>query len=70
MSAVAFWAVSTRIGINPRFFAPMGVVQFLGRHALYALVAFGLLLPAAIGDQSPGCRRAGSSPGGRWPGWA
>ena len=53
-AAVAFYVVSRRIGISPRFFAPMGVWSYLGREWLYAAVAFGLLLPAVIGDQTRG----------------
>jgi peptidoglycan/LPS O-acetylase OafA/YrhL len=56
-AAVAFYVVSRRIGISPRFFAPMGVWQYLGREWLYAAVAFGLLLPAVIGDQTRGLPR-------------
>jgi peptidoglycan/LPS O-acetylase OafA/YrhL len=56
-AAVAFYVVSKRIGISPRFFAPMGRWQYLGREWLYAAVAFGLLLPAVIGDQSRGLPR-------------
>ena len=56
-AAAAFYVVSKRIGISPRFFAPMGVWQYLGREWLYAAVAFGLLLPAVIGDQTRGLPR-------------
>jgi peptidoglycan/LPS O-acetylase OafA/YrhL len=56
-AAVAFYLVSKRIGISPRFFAPMGRWQYLGREWLYAAVAFGLLLPAVIGDQTRGLPR-------------
>jgi peptidoglycan/LPS O-acetylase OafA/YrhL len=56
-AAVAFYLVSKRIGISPRFFAPMGRWQYLGREWLYAAVAFGLLLPAVIGDQRRGLPR-------------
>jgi peptidoglycan/LPS O-acetylase OafA/YrhL len=56
-AAVAFYVVSKRIGISPRFFAPMGVWPYLGREWLYAAVAFGLLLPAVIGDQARGLPR-------------
>ena len=56
-AAVAFYVVSKRIGINPRFFAPMGVWQYLGREWLYAAIALGLLLPAVIGDQTRGLAR-------------
>jgi peptidoglycan/LPS O-acetylase OafA/YrhL len=57
LAAVAFYIVSKRIGINPRFFAPMGVWQYLGREWLYAAIAFGLLLPAVVGDQTRGVAR-------------
>jgi peptidoglycan/LPS O-acetylase OafA/YrhL len=56
-AAAAFWAVSTQIGISRRFFAAMGIWQYLGRHWLYAAVAFGLLLPAVIGDPRRGLPR-------------
>lgn len=56
-AAVAFYVVSKRIGINPRFFAPMGRWQYLGREWLYGAVAFGLLVPAVIGDQKRGLPR-------------
>lgn len=56
-AAVAFYVVSRRIGISPRFFAPMGVWSYLGREWLYGAVAFGLLLPAVIGDQTRGLVR-------------
>ncbi|MFZ1993579.1 MAG: acyltransferase [Solirubrobacteraceae bacterium] len=56
-AAVAFYVVSKRIGISPRFFAPMGRWQYLGREWLYAAVAFGLLLPAVIGEQTRGLPR-------------
>jgi peptidoglycan/LPS O-acetylase OafA/YrhL len=56
-AALAFYLVSKRIGISPRFFAPMGRWQYLGREWLYAAVAFGLLAPAVIGDQTRGLPR-------------
>lgn len=56
-AALAFYVVSKRIGISPRFFAPMGRWQYLGREWLYAAVAFGLLAPAVIGDQTRGLPR-------------
>ena len=66
-AAVAFWAVSTQIGISRTFFAPMRVAQYLGRHALYAAVAFGLLFPAVVGEQSRGLVRRVLSL--RWLAW-
>jgi hypothetical protein len=56
-AAVAFWAVSTQIGIARKFFGSMGNWQYLGRHWLYAAVAFGLVLPAVIGDPTRGLPR-------------
>jgi peptidoglycan/LPS O-acetylase OafA/YrhL len=56
-AAAAFYVVSKRIGISPRFFAPMGRWQYLGREWLYGAVAFGLLVPAVIGDQTRGLPR-------------
>jgi peptidoglycan/LPS O-acetylase OafA/YrhL len=56
-AAVAFWAVSTQIGITRQFFGPMSNWQYLGRHWLYTAVALGLLLPAVIGDQTRGLAR-------------
>lgn len=57
LAGVAFWAVSTQIGISRRFFAPIGTWQYLGRHWLYAAVAFGMILPAVIGDPARGLPR-------------
>lgn len=54
LAAVAFWAVSTQIGIGNRFFEPMSVTQYLERHYLYAAVAFGLVLPAVVGTPRRG----------------
>jgi peptidoglycan/LPS O-acetylase OafA/YrhL len=54
LAAVAFWVVSTQIGIGDRLFAPMSVPQYLERHYLYALVAFGLVLPAVVGTPGRG----------------
>jgi peptidoglycan/LPS O-acetylase OafA/YrhL len=56
-AAAAFYVVSKRIGIDPRFFSPMGRWQYLGREWLYGAVAFGLLVPAVIGDQTRGLPR-------------
>lgn len=58
VSAVAFWAVSTQIGITRQFFGAMSASQYFWREALYAVVAFGLILPAVTGDQSRGVARA------------
>jgi peptidoglycan/LPS O-acetylase OafA/YrhL len=57
LAAVAFWAVSTRIGLGDRVFGPMSNGQYLERHALYAAVALGLMLPAVVGDPARGAPR-------------
>jgi peptidoglycan/LPS O-acetylase OafA/YrhL len=57
VAAVAFWAVSTRIGIGNRLFEPMTPAQYLARHCLYAVVAIGLVLPAAVGTPGRGLVR-------------
>ena len=55
-AAVAFWAVATQVGID-RFFAPVSDRQYFESHWLYTAVAFGLLLPAVVGDQTRGLPR-------------
>ncbi len=57
VAVLAFWIVAKHAGIDPVFFAPMGVKAYLARHALYAVVALGLLLPAAIGRDDQGLPR-------------
>ncbi len=57
VALVAFWTVSTRLGIDTRFFAPVDREQYLLRHLLYAVVALGLLLPAVIGAERRGLAR-------------
>jgi peptidoglycan/LPS O-acetylase OafA/YrhL len=49
VAAVAFWAVSTRIGLSGVPGEPLTALSFLWRHELYLLVALGLLLPAVFG---------------------
>ena len=56
-SALAFWAVSTRIGLRGSLFEDFGDGQYLERHGLFALVALGLLLPAVVGDPARGLVR-------------
>jgi peptidoglycan/LPS O-acetylase OafA/YrhL len=57
LAAMAFWAVSTQLGIDNRFRAPMSIVQYLEIHFLDAVVALALLAPAAIGDGRRGAVR-------------
>jgi peptidoglycan/LPS O-acetylase OafA/YrhL len=46
VAAVAFWAVSTQIGLTGNFHQQITRSMFLGRHELYTLVGAGALLPA------------------------
>ena len=48
VALVAFWAVSTQLGIGDEPFAPLTPGQYLGRHVMYAVIAFGLMLPAVF----------------------
>lgn len=50
----AFLISATQLGIDTRFFAPVQPAQYFLRHLLYAVVGFGLLLPAVIGDPGHG----------------
>ena len=49
-SAIAFWAVATQIGMEGSPVEQMTTAQYFARHALFGLVALGLLLPAVFGD--------------------
>jgi peptidoglycan/LPS O-acetylase OafA/YrhL len=57
VALVAFWVVSTRIGIGDHLFEPMTPAQYLTRHLLYALIGVSLVLPAAIGTPGRGAVR-------------
>lgn len=48
-AAVAFWLVSTQLGLTRGLFVDDGVAAEIGEHLLYALVAALLLLPAIFG---------------------
>jgi peptidoglycan/LPS O-acetylase OafA/YrhL len=50
-AAVAFWAVSTQVGLTGRLFEHTSNFEFLARHELYSLVALGVILPAVFGWQ-------------------
>ena len=58
-AAAAFLLVSLGIGLpsENRLDAPMDAWQTLGRHWLYAVVAVGIVLPAAIGPPGQGAIR-------------
>jgi peptidoglycan/LPS O-acetylase OafA/YrhL len=57
LAIVAFWAVSTQIGIDGHPGEQITTAQYLGRAALYAVVAFGVVVPAVFGDQTRGLVR-------------
>jgi peptidoglycan/LPS O-acetylase OafA/YrhL len=50
VAAVAFWASATQLGIDTSFFSGVDRHQYFLRHVLYAVVGFGMLLPAVVGD--------------------
>jgi peptidoglycan/LPS O-acetylase OafA/YrhL len=54
VAAVAFWIVSTQIGLYGTPAADETTAQGLGRHALYALIGVCIALPAVFGDPHRG----------------
>jgi peptidoglycan/LPS O-acetylase OafA/YrhL len=54
VSAIALWAVSTQIGMEGSPVEQMTTEQYFARHALFGVIAFGLLLPAVFGDHKSG----------------
>jgi peptidoglycan/LPS O-acetylase OafA/YrhL len=57
ISGVAFWYVSTQIGLRGTLFERFTDGQAMAAHYLYAAVAFGLLLPAVFGTAGEGTVR-------------
>ena len=57
VAALAFLAVSRGIGMEGDPNERMTLAQYLARHALYAIIALGLLLPAVFGDVRRGLVR-------------
>lgn len=53
-AGVAFWAVSTQIGLSGAFFEDASVWTHVRRHVLYGLIGLFIVLPAVVGDQSRG----------------
>jgi peptidoglycan/LPS O-acetylase OafA/YrhL len=47
-AGIAFWAVSTQIGLNGGLLQPMSSRTFFERHALYSVVALGVVLPGVF----------------------
>ncbi len=56
-AAVAFWAVSTQLGLPRGFYLVYDDVSYLGEHVLYALVAALFILPAVFGSDAGGLPR-------------
>ena len=56
LAALAFWAVSTRIGVDPSV-PGFTTAQDIGVHELYGLTAFFFLLPGIFGPQDEGLIR-------------
>ena len=54
---VAFWIVSTQIGLHGRFLEPFTSTNYMQRHLLYGLIGAALVLPAVVGDQTRGVVR-------------
>jgi peptidoglycan/LPS O-acetylase OafA/YrhL len=54
IALVAFWAVSTQIGLHGRFFEPFTSTNYMERHLLYGVVGVTLVAPAVLGDQTRG----------------
>ena len=54
VALVAFWTVSTRIGIGDRLFEPFTPTQYMERHWLYALIGVAVVLPAVVGTPGRG----------------
>jgi peptidoglycan/LPS O-acetylase OafA/YrhL len=53
-AALAFWAVSTQIGLTGDFLQVQSRSEFLGRHELYTLVGAGVFLPAIFAEPGRG----------------
>ncbi|MEA2374161.1 MAG: hypothetical protein QOD53_624 [Thermoleophilaceae bacterium] len=56
LALVAFWAVSTQIGLNGDD-GTLTTTRYLERTALYTVVALGLVVPAVFGNQGRGVVR-------------
>jgi peptidoglycan/LPS O-acetylase OafA/YrhL len=53
-AAVAFWVIATQLGLKPWALAPQTSTQRFEVHCLGAVVAFGLILPAVLGQHRRG----------------
>jgi peptidoglycan/LPS O-acetylase OafA/YrhL len=57
VALLAFWIVSTRIGIDGHEGEVHSTAQWVGRSALYAVIALAVVVPAVFGDQARGLVR-------------
>ena len=57
VALVAFWAVSTQIGIGDHLFEPMSRTQYMERHLLYAVIGVAMTIPAVLGRPGRGLVR-------------
>jgi peptidoglycan/LPS O-acetylase OafA/YrhL len=53
-AGVAFWAVSTQIGLNGGLLQPLSSRTFFERNALYGVIALGLVIPGAFAKPERG----------------
>jgi peptidoglycan/LPS O-acetylase OafA/YrhL len=56
-AAVAFWVVSTQIGLAGGFFEDFRVSSYVSRHYLFGLIGLLIVVPAVVGDQTRGLLR-------------
>jgi peptidoglycan/LPS O-acetylase OafA/YrhL len=56
-AVLAFWLVSTQIGLHGRFLEPFSSENYMERHLLYGVVGVALVFPAVVGDQTRGIVR-------------
>src|SRR5436190_23013021 len=54
VALVAFWLVSTQIGLHGRFLEPFSSTNYMERHLLYGLIGAALVAPAVMGNQARG----------------
>jgi peptidoglycan/LPS O-acetylase OafA/YrhL len=57
VAIVAFWIVSTKIGLDGHDGEDYSTAQWTGKSALYALIGLGVVIPAVFGDQTRGLVR-------------
>jgi peptidoglycan/LPS O-acetylase OafA/YrhL len=55
---LAFWLVSTQIGLHGRFLEPFTNANYMERHLLYGAIGLFMVAPAVVGDQTRGLVRS------------